>query len=72
MTFRNEDVRRAFHQLPTARQVEFAETEERVARYGQRLHCEDVLTYGNVLEVLIRIAFDTQTDAGTCDSSGAF
>jgi len=72
MTFRNEDVRLAFHQLPTARQVEFSAMEQNAAKYGQRIHCDDVLQYGNISEVLIRIAFDPQSYAGAGDSSAAF
>ena len=72
MTFASETVRLLFHQLPTERQVEFSEMEERLAKRLQRLHIDGVMTDSSVSEVLIRITFDSKAYALTCDRSSAF
>lgn len=58
MTFKNESIRFAFHKLPTERQVEFTDFEERAAKRGLYLIIEDVKQEGTISEVLMRI--------GTC------
>ena len=72
MTFASETVRLLFHQLPTVRQVEFSEMEERLAKRLQRLHIDGVMSEGHVSEVLIRITFDSKANALACDRSAAF
>ena len=72
MTFASETVRLLFHQLPTERQVEFSEMEERLAKRLQRLHIDGVMTDSSVSEVLIRITFDSKAYAQACDRSAVF
>lgn len=56
MKFKNEQVRFAFHALPTARQVEYVEWEEELARSGNHLIVDEVECNGKHLEVSIRIS----------------
>lgn len=64
MTFVSETVRILFHQLPTAKQVEYAEWEDRLAIRQQRLQIEGVMHYGTISEVVIRITDQLDTLIG--------
>ena len=61
MTFVSESVRLLYHQLPTTKQVEFSELEKRLARNGQYLQVEGVMTFDKHLEVVIRITDDLES-----------
>ena len=62
MTFVSDAVRFTYHQLPTETQVRYAELEVRLALRGQRLQIEGVLRFDNILEIVIRITEQFQTD----------
>lgn len=59
MTFRSEEVRLLFHQLPMGSQIEYSNMEHRFAKKGWLIHIEDVI-YGRegdlILEVVLRIS----------------
>ena len=64
MTFASEEVRLAFHSLPTELQVEMSRMEERFAAQGSGLFIADVVQWDNgVSEVVIRITFKKQSNA---------
>ena len=56
MTFASEEVRMAFHQLPTQTQVEYTEMENRFADRGSGLHIEAVNHHADCLEVVVRVS----------------
>lgn len=63
MTFASEEIRFTFHTLPTERQVEFVETEERLAKLGLYVVIENVLLDGRHLEVLVRVSSEYEASA---------
>lgn len=56
MTFASEEVRQAYHELPTETQLSYERVEWRFAELlGQSLHVDEIIRTENSLEVVIRI-----------------
>lgn len=55
MTYADEDVRHAFHALPTQTQFEWTRWDEDLARTGYVLHVEHVSNTRDYLQVTIRV-----------------
>lgn len=55
MTFASDTARFLFHQLPTAKQMEYAKLEDQLAERCQQLQVEAVMQFNSVLEIVIRI-----------------
>ena len=72
MTFASDTVRMLFHQLPTQVQVQYAAMEARLAKGQHRMHIDGVMTCDGILEVLIRVTFDSKLDPLTSDRSSTF
>lgn len=60
MTFASDEVRLAFHQLPTATQVEYVDWEASLAKRGRLIHVISVSHAGNILDVSVRISENCQ------------
>ncbi len=71
MTYASDTVRFLFHQLPTARQVEFINMEERLSKHQQRLHIDAVMSFDGHSEVVIRISFDYDNYSSSGNSGTA-
>lgn len=70
MTYASQTVRFLFHQLPTERQLDFMDMEERLAKRQQLLHIDGVMTFDGCSEVVIRISFDYKSNS-LAGNSGA-
>jgi len=68
MTFANEDVRLAFHQLPTETQVYWENWEHGLAQRGRRLHIYEIRP-GNPLEIIIGLFENFSLDAAALPSN---
>ncbi len=63
MTFASDLTRMLFHQLPTERQVRYAEWEADLAQRAEMLQIDSVMVCGNVSEVVLRIRAEFKGDA---------
>lgn len=55
MRFASETTRMLFHELPTEKQVAYADLEVLLAEQGRVMHVDSVMSDGCTLEVVIRI-----------------
>lgn len=66
MTFASDTVRFQFHQLATAKQVEFVNLEDLLAKQGIHLQIVGVTAFDGNSEVIVRFTFEDKGDTLTC------
>jgi hypothetical protein len=63
MTFKNDEIRLAFHVLPTSKQSSMVSMDERLALLGQEVCIEGVSYADKILEVIVRITMRDKLSA---------